>query len=84
MIIHIVTNMFERMEIVLGLPREFRIGTREDLQDGLLRSEGFIEIAKSLLRKEDEGRPEVGKGGIKSLKKNLKRAKRLLRDHIDP
>ncbi|CRG91781.1 Transient receptor potential cation channel subfamily M member 4 [Talaromyces islandicus] len=28
MIIQLVTNMFERMETLLGLPREFRIGTR--------------------------------------------------------
>lgn len=76
--------MFERMETVLGLPREFRIGTREDSHDGLINKAGFSEFTKALLLKENGGRPEEGQGGIMSLRKDMKKAKRLLRCHIAP
>jgi hypothetical protein len=85
MIIHMVTNTFERMESLLGLPREFRIGTRDDGGNGgLLRGDGLVEMARSMLQKEDVERPEEGKGGIKSLRRDIKKAKRLLRDRIAP
>jgi hypothetical protein len=84
MIIQIVTNMFERIETLLGLPREFRIGTREDSCDGLLRSEGFLEFALAIIRREDVGRPEEGKGGMRSLRKDMKKARQLLRSCIAP
>ncbi|KAM7193011.1 hypothetical protein V8F33_008059 [Rhypophila sp. PSN 637] len=84
MIIHLVTNMFERIESLLGLPRELRLGSREVGNDGLLRSQGFLKLAQSLIHREDRGRPEEGKGGVKSLRSNMKKAKRLLRDHIAP
>ncbi|KAK5652235.1 hypothetical protein OQA88_10732 [Cercophora sp. LCS_1] len=84
MIIHLVTSMFERIESLLGLPRELRIGTREVGHDGLLRSEGLLRLAESLIRREDTGRPEEGKGGIKSLRRDMKKAKRLLRGRIAP
>jgi len=84
MIIHLVTNMFERIENLLGLPRQLRIGCREVGNDGLLRGEGFLRLAESLIHREDTGRPEDGKGGIKSLRSNMKKAKRLLRGRIAP
>ncbi|QKX60580.1 uncharacterized protein TRUGW13939_07725 [Talaromyces rugulosus] len=84
MIIQLVTNMFERMETLLGLPREFRIGTRENSHNGLIFNAGFSEIARALLLKEDGGRPEEGQGGIGALRKDIKKAKRLLRSHIAP
>ena len=84
MIIQLVTSMFEKIETVIGLPREFRIGTRENGQDGLLRDKSLLGFAKSMIQKEDSGNAEEGKGGIKSLRKNMKRAKRLLRDRIAP
>ena len=84
MIIQLVANMFERMETLLGLPREFRIGTREDSHNGLIFNTGSSEIARALLLKEDGGRPEEGQGGIGALRKDIKKAKRLLRSHIAP
>lgn len=86
MFIQMVTNTFERMESLLGLPREFHIGTRDAGGTGglLISGEGFVEVARSMLRKENAGRPEEGQGGIKSLRKSIKKAKRLLRDRIAP
>lgn len=85
MFIQMVTNTFERMESLLGLPREFHIGRRDaDGTGGLLSGQGFVEVARSMLRKENAGRPEEGQGGIKSLRKSIKKAKRLLRDRIAP
>ena len=84
MVIQIVTNMFEKMETAIGLPQEFRMGTCDNERGGLLRDEDLLKFAKSMIQKEDIGRPEEGKGGIKSIRKNMKTAKRLLRDRIAP
>lgn len=85
MFIQMVTNTFERMERLLGLPREFHIGTRDGGgSSGLLSGDGFLDVAKSMLRKEEVGRSEEGQGGIKYLRKTIKKAKRLLRDRIAP
>ncbi|SPQ25752.1 7047ebb1-cdd5-496e-807f-0c89b17f72aa [Thermothielavioides terrestris] len=63
MMIDLITNMLEKIESLLGLPREFRIGEREGRQHGLFRrSEGFLEIAPAVIRREDaQGLPEDGK-----------------------
>jgi hypothetical protein len=84
MIIHLVANMFERIERLLGLPRRLRIGSREDTQDGLFVREGFLGLAESIIRREETGRPEDGKGGIRSLRRDMRTAKRLLREKISP
>ncbi|KAK0705862.1 hypothetical protein B0T26DRAFT_724769 [Lasiosphaeria miniovina] len=86
MVIHLVTNMLERIETLLGLPRELRIGTRVDCIDGGLfrTSDRFLELAEAFIRKEDVGRAEDGKGGIRSLRRDMKKAKRLLRGAIAP
>ncbi|KAH8779753.1 hypothetical protein F5883DRAFT_540531 [Diaporthe sp. PMI_573] len=85
MFIQMVTNSFERMERLLGLPREFHIGTRGGGgTGGLLNAHGFVRVAGSMLRKEEAGRPEEGQGGIQYLRKAIKKAKRLLRDRIAP
>ncbi|KAK3370717.1 hypothetical protein B0T24DRAFT_626824 [Lasiosphaeria ovina] len=86
MVIHLVTNMLERIEMLLGLPRELRIGTRMDgIDGGLFRtSDRFLELAEAVIRKEDVGRAENGKGGIRSLRRDMKKAKRLLRGAIAP
>ena len=84
MIIQLVNNMFERIETLLGLPREFRIGTREPTHDGLFKTEGFLDIVTTILRKEEPGQPEEGKGGIKSLQRDMKKAQQLLRERIAP
>ncbi|KAK3940238.1 hypothetical protein QBC46DRAFT_261484, partial [Diplogelasinospora grovesii] len=72
------------LKSLLGLPRELRIGKREDGQDGLFRAKRFLEVAKTIIQKEDVGQPEEGKGGIRSLRKDMKKAKRLLRGRIAP
>jgi hypothetical protein len=81
----VVTSLLERIEILLGLPREFRLGTRrrEDTL-GLFRADGFMDIASPIMRKEEEGDPYVGKGGIKCLRETIKKTKHLLRDGIAP
>ncbi|KAK3369912.1 hypothetical protein B0H63DRAFT_304330 [Podospora didyma] len=84
MIIHYVANTLDKIETLLGLPRELRIGTREDSSHGLLRNERFLEVAESVIRKEDVGREVEGKGGIRSLRRNMKKSKRLLRSRINP
>lgn len=88
MFIQMVTNTFERMEILLGLPAEFHIGrTRynEGGTGGFLNDGGFLEVARIMLRKEHAlGRPEEGQGGMKYLRKSIKKAKRLLRSRIAP
>lgn len=87
MFIQMVTNSFERMERLLGLPREFHIGKRGGGgggSGGFLDAHGFLPVAGSMLRKEEVGRPEEGKGGIQYLRKAIKKARRLLRDRIGP
>lgn len=86
MFIQMVTNSFERMERLLGLPREFHIGKRGGGggSGGLLNAHGFLRVAGSMLRKEEAGRPEEGRGGIQYLRKAIKKARRLLRDRIAP
>lgn len=85
MFIQMVTNSFERMERLLGLPREFHIGKRgAGGSGGLLSAHGFLRVAGSMLRKEEAGRPEEGRGGIQYLRKAIKEARRLLRDRIAP
>ena len=89
MFIQMVTNTFERMEILLGLPAEFHIGMTRYSEGGtgggFLNDGGFLEVARIMLRKEHAlGRPEEGQGGIKYLRKSIKKAKRLLRGRIAP
>ncbi|KAH8897380.1 hypothetical protein GQ53DRAFT_743099 [Thozetella sp. PMI_491] len=84
MLIQLVTNMFEKIEALLGLPQELRIGRRPGGQEGLLINGGFLDTAAAMIRKEDIGRPEEGKGGIRSLRRDMRKARRLLRSHIAP
>ncbi|KAK0652672.1 hypothetical protein B0T16DRAFT_406620 [Cercophora newfieldiana] len=81
-VIQLLTNMLERIESLLGLPRELCIGTRECAGDSLLRREGILALAESLIRREDTGRPEDGKGGVGSLQRDVRKAKELLRSRI--
>lgn len=89
MFIQMVTNSFERMERLLGLPREFHIGKRGGGESGggsggLLNAHGLLRVAESMLRKDEVGRPEEGRGGIQYLRQSIKKARRLLRDRIAP
>lgn len=86
MIIDVVLNIFDKIEALLGLPREFRLGKRDDGHSGLFRREGFLNIAEEMLRREldDGGLPVDGKGGVKALRRNLSRTRQVLRALIDP
>ncbi|EPE30391.1 Zn2/Cys6 DNA-binding protein [Glarea lozoyensis ATCC 20868] len=84
MIIQLVTNMFERIEILLGLPSEFRLGTREDDPRGLLRDEVFFKFAISVIQKENDLSPEQERGGILSLRRDIEQSKHLLCSRIAP
>lgn len=83
-LIQVVTSLFERMESLLGLPREFRIGARKEEPRGLFVQPGFMDIAGPIMRKEDDGQLHHGQGGVKSLRKCIKKSKQLLRDSIAP
>ncbi|ROW04823.1 hypothetical protein VMCG_04866 [Cytospora schulzeri] len=83
-LIQIVTSLFERMETLLGLPREFRMKSRKGEPQGLLSDHEFMELARCILRKEYHGRPELGRGGTRALRKNITRVKQLLRESIAP
>lgn len=79
-----VTSLFERIEILLGLPREVRLGTRKEDTLGLFNGNGFMDITGPIMKKEEEGEPHHGKGGIKCLRQYIKKTKQLLRDGIAP
>lgn len=70
------------MERLLGLPREFRIDSREGGPDGLLSDEDFVDIVKLVFRKQESDQSENRRGGVKALRKHIKAIKQLLRDSI--
>lgn len=76
--------MLERVESLLGLPAEFRINHREDDGNGLLKNQGLVEIAATMLSKEELRCSENGKGGIKALRSYIRKSKQLLRENIAP
>jgi hypothetical protein len=82
--IQIATSLFERMECILGLPRDARINKREVDCDGLLGDENFSKIAKLVFSKMEFDQSENVEGGIKSLRKSLKKVRQLLRERIAP
>lgn len=53
-------------------------------QEGLLSTADFLDLTSLILRKEDQGGHEDGKGGIKALRRHLAGAKQLLRECIAP
>ncbi|KAI1503765.1 hypothetical protein F5X99DRAFT_89699 [Biscogniauxia marginata] len=82
--IQIATSLFEKIEGLLGLPQELRVTVRGGKPEGLLSEEEFTEAVKIILAKDEPGNPEQGKGGVKSLRRNMKRATQLLRESIAP
>ncbi|KAI0013520.1 hypothetical protein F4779DRAFT_399868 [Xylariaceae sp. FL0662B] len=84
MFIQISTSLFERIESLLGLPHELRVTIRGGKREGLLSEEDFTEVIKAVLSRDESGRPENGKGGVKLLRKNMKKAMQLLRESIAP
>lgn len=83
-LIQIVTSLFERLETLLGLPREFRIGGREPECPGLFGQQGFMEAARPIMRNEEIGAMEHGKGGVKALRIHIRKTKLLLKESIAP
>ncbi|KAK8023868.1 hypothetical protein PG993_011934 [Apiospora rasikravindrae] len=88
MVIQLVTNAFERMEAILGLPSELCLhsnasddGLRQNPHGhgSLLGDEGLLDVARTIIGKEDAGRPEEGKGGIQSLCGDILKTRDLLR-----
>lgn len=85
MFIQVVNNLFERMESLLGIPRQFQIGIRGTDTAGLLSEEELTGIFKMMALKEEVVRqPDRGKGGISALRQYIDRTKRLLRENIAP
>jgi hypothetical protein len=76
------------MEKLLGLPRDLQISSRGRDHHGLLSDAHFIPILEGVMRKEEAPTgsqpPEKGVGGVKALRRSMKRAKQLLRDNIAP
>ncbi|KAI1422847.1 hypothetical protein F5Y12DRAFT_799098 [Xylaria sp. FL1777] len=83
-LIQIITSDFEKIEVLLGLPVEFRISRRRGERDGLFGAYGFLDLATAILRREEDGTSGRGKGGIKTLRRNIARAKSLLKERIAP
>lgn len=83
-LIQIVTSLFERLETLLGLPREFRIGGREPECPGLFGQQGFMETARPIMRNEEIGAMDHGKGGVEALRRHIRKTKQLLKESIAP
>jgi hypothetical protein len=79
----IVTSLFERLEALLGLPREFPIGGRKPESPGLFGQQGFMKTAGPILRMEEVGASDH-EGGMKALRRHIKRVKHLLKESIVP
>ncbi|KAK7946377.1 uncharacterized protein PG986_010698 [Apiospora aurea] len=93
MVIQLVTNAFEQMEGILGLPSELCLhcnGSDDGLQPSshgygsLLGNEGLLDVARTIIGKEDQGRAEEGKGGIQSLCGDILKTRDLLRGCMTP
>ncbi|KAI1210574.1 uncharacterized protein F4807DRAFT_52631 [Annulohypoxylon truncatum] len=85
MFIEIVNNLFERMESLLGIPRQFRVSTRGSDGSGLLSDEEVNGTLKMMILKEElVYQPQYGKGGAKALRMFLGMTEQLLREKITP
>ncbi|KAI0379119.1 hypothetical protein F5Y04DRAFT_290583 [Hypomontagnella monticulosa] len=84
MFIQIATSLFEKIESLLGLPQELRVTVRNGKPDGLLSEGEFTEVVKITLAKDEVGTPQQGKGGVKSLRRNMMESMQLLRESIAP
>lgn len=84
-LIQVVTSLFERVESLLGLPREFRISTRKEEPRGLFGQHGIVEMAGPIIRKEDDGLSRITDKVASGVFGNTsKRQNSLLRDSIAP
>ncbi|KAF2795004.1 hypothetical protein K505DRAFT_374215 [Melanomma pulvis-pyrius CBS 109.77] len=83
-LIETVTNLFEKIDALLGLPKEFKISKHRAQQQGLLNVPHFSDVAWSILRRVDKEGVDDDKGGMKSLRKHMVKVKRLLRERFAP
>lgn len=83
-LIQIATSLLDKIEGLLGLPREFRLSKRREGGGGIFSKPDCSGLARVILEKEDGGASESGKGGTKALRWHIKKAKQLLRERIAP
>ncbi|TGO60964.1 hypothetical protein BCON_0031g00420 [Botryotinia convoluta] len=86
-LIQIITSLFEQIERLLDLPREYRIDLREIGPDGfvssgLMSSEELVDIIKFVFRRQDSGQSECRRGGLEALREHLEGIKQLLKNRI--
>ncbi|KAF7867313.1 hypothetical protein EAF04_005396 [Stromatinia cepivora] len=74
-LIQIITSLFERIERLLGLPREFRINSRESAPDGLLSDDEFVDIVRLVFQTQESDQSDSRRGGVKALRGHLKEIK---------
>ena len=82
--IQIVTHLLGRIERLLGFPREFRLDASGNDYQGLLSHEESNKIVKGVFEKEARSNHKNGRGGIKALRKKLRKSEQLLKESIAP
>jgi hypothetical protein len=81
--IHMTIDLFERVEALLGLPSEFRIDHQIRKSGGLLAHEEYAGMLEVVIGTEERRQlAHGGGGGMRALRRSIKRARELLRDHI--
>ncbi|KAF7893212.1 uncharacterized protein EAF02_000750 [Botrytis sinoallii] len=88
-LIQIITSLFEQIERLLGLPREYwiypgEIGPDDFVSGGLFSSEEMVGIVKFAFRQQESGESESRRGGLEALRKHLEGIKQLLKNSIAP
>lgn len=84
MFIEIVTNLFESMDVLLGLPDDIRMSKRHGSQHGLLSVPGMIEITRLVLNQAHTPRGDIQNNWVRVLRRDLAALRRLLRDSFSP
>ncbi|KAK0629907.1 hypothetical protein B0T17DRAFT_203193 [Bombardia bombarda] len=85
MFIQMITSLFQGVEMLLGLPSEFRIDQQTRNSGGILSQEDLSGVVEAIIKK--EGRRQThhgGIGGVDALRRSIKQARELLRDRIAP
>ena len=81
-LIQISMHLIEKVEMMLGVPQECCLNGRAGFSEGLLSDRDFAKIVQAVLKKEESGCSEHGRGGVKALRKHMKSAKQLLKEII--
>ncbi|KAF7906678.1 hypothetical protein EAF00_000957 [Botryotinia globosa] len=84
-LIQITTSLFEQIERLLGLPRDYRIDPGEIGPDGfasggLLSSEEMLGIVKFAFQQQESSQSESRRGGLEALREHLEGIKQLLKN----